>query len=473
MSIHRRRLGLSIASGLMMEGLNKISPLLILYHAQKHLGLAAFGSAQLGIAWLEIVQPLVAFGYANYAVASISRGQDSAPLMSHITTLKIIQMLLVLLGISVLSLWQNPSHPLQDHFLLLVLLLTGTVLDASWLALARQKLAYFSALAGLLRLASLMAIFTWVRAPEDKQLFMLLQLGPHVLMAMATAYFAWTRLGWAPLRRTSLPHIVRFALPFAGISFVLMMYDRFDIFLMERWFGLEAAGAYVGPAKVVQSLGALGTSVVAAFSAEIVQVKDRDSLARHAALSLWCMLAIAAPIIFGAPFIETEAMQLLFTHEAPAARGVFSWLCLSLLGQVFITVFGLQVLQLKGEAFRLFLALIPGLLLGPLLAWFLRTTYGWPVMAWAVVASKGFAAILVVILARPLIGPLPWSPILRTLAAGACMALVLYGTLLQGMLLNLVVGGSVYLSCLALLNRQKVAWVLNHPKIARYWRGML
>jgi hypothetical protein len=48
MSIHRRRLGISIASGLLMEGLHKLSPLLILYHAQKYLGLSAFGSAQFG-----------------------------------------------------------------------------------------------------------------------------------------------------------------------------------------------------------------------------------------------------------------------------------------------------------------------------------------------------------------------------------------------------------------------------------------
>ncbi len=455
-----------------MEGLNKIAPLLILYHAQKYLGLAAFGSAQFGIAWLEIAQSLVAFGYANYAVAAISRGQDSVPILSHVTALKIMQMLLVLFGIAAWSFWQKSAHPLQNYFLLLLFLLTATVLDASWLALARLKLAYFSAFSIILRLGSLFAIFFWVRAPEDKQLFMLLLLAPHFLMALATSYFAWTRLGWSPIEPHALPQIWRAALPFAAISFLLMLQDRFDLFLMERWFGLEAAGAYAGPAKVVQSLAALGTSVVAAFSAEIVQVKDRESLARHSAFSLWCMLAIATPIVFGAPFVETEAMRLLFTHEAPEAHGIFSWLCLSIIGQVFITVFGLQLLQLKGEPWRLFLCLIPGLLLGPLLAWLLRTTYGWPVMAWAVVLSKGLAACLVVLAARPIIGAVPWSPIFRTLAAGACMALVLYGIVLQGMLLNLIVGGIVYLSCLALLNRQKVSWVLNHPKVSRYWRGM-
>jgi O-antigen/teichoic acid export membrane protein len=471
MSIHRRRLGISIASGLVMEGLNKISPLLILYHAQKYLGLTAFGSAQYGIAWLEIIQSLVAFGYANYAVAAISRGHDSAPILSHVTALKIMQMLLVLLGVSILSAWQSPAHPLQSYFLLLALLLSGTVLDASWLALARQKVAYFSAFHIILRLGSLLAIFIWVRAPEDQLLFMLLQLAPHILMAVATAYFAWTRLGWSPVQRDSFFRIARGALPFAAISFLLMLQDRFDLFLMERWFGLEAAGAYAGPAKVVQSLAALGTSVVAAFSAEMVLVKDRDSLARHSALSLWCMLAIATPIVFGAPFVETEAMQLLFPHQPPAAHGIFRWLCLSIIAQVFITVFGLQVLQLKGEPWRLFLCLIPGLIAGPLLAWTLRSTYGWPVMAWALVASKGIAAFLVVIAARPMTGPFPWPAILRTLAPGACMALVLYGIVLQGILLQFIIGGIVYLSCLALLNRQKVSWVLNHPQIARYWRG--
>jgi O-antigen/teichoic acid export membrane protein len=473
MSIHRRRLVFGIASGLLLEGLNKVSPLLILYHAQKYLGLAAFGSAQFGLAWLEIMQPLVAFGYANYAVSAISRGQDSASLLSPITVLKIIQMLLVLLGVTVFNLWAHAGHPLQDYFMLLVLLLTGTVLDASWLALARQKVAHFSAFNLILRLMSLVAIFLWVRAPEDRDLFILLQLAPPVLMALATAYFAWTRLGWSPVQKKALPQLMQAALPFAGISLLLVTYDRFDLFLMERWFGLEAAGAYAGPAKVVQSLGALGSSVVAAFSAEMVQVKDRDSLARHTTLSLWCMLAIATPIVFGAPFVETEAMRLLFTHEAPAARGIFSWLCLSIVAQVFITVYGLQVLQLKGEPWRLLFCLVPGLLLGPLLAWILRTPYGWPAMAWAVVCSKGLAACLVVHAARPLIGSLPWSPILRTLAPGACMAIALYGIVLQGIILNLIVGGLIYLSCLALLNRQKVAWVVNHPKIARIWRGRI
>src|SRR5262249_29440190 len=151
-------------------------------------------------------------------------------------------------------------------------------------------------------------------------------------------FFARRHFGWFWPRPAALWSLFRGALPFASIILLLVLHDRYDLFLVERWFGLEAAGAYAGPARLVQSLAALGGSVVGAFSAEIIQVEadDKESLRRHVAFSLWCMLAIATPIVFGAPFVEGDALSLLFTHQDPAARGIFSWLCLGILSQVAI-----------------------------------------------------------------------------------------------------------------------------------------
>lgn len=469
MSLHRGRLSIGIVSGLIVEILNKIAPLIILHHAQKHLGLHAFGGAQFGLAWLETLQPLVAFGYSSYAIASLSRDSrvhETLPrLYQNMTLLRLGQACLVLGVMLVVS----GTPPLG----LLIMVLASAAIDANWIALARQKATHLSLLNGLLRVGSMLAIVGLVQTPSDQNLFMFLQLLPNLLMGWVTALLVRKDIPWQLPKLQDLMRLFRGALPFALIALILALFDRFDLFLMQSWFGLEAAGAYAGPARVVLSLGALGATVVAAFSAEIIHVKDKESLARHAAFSLWCMLAIASPIVFGAPFVEDEMLARLFTHETPQTHGVFSWLCFSIIAQSCITVFGLQILQLKDRPLKLILGLIAGLISGPIFASFMHDSLGWLAMPGAVLFGKTIAALALMIMARPLIGALPWLTFVTTLAPGACMALVLYGTVLPGLWFQLGIGGLVYFTSLALFNRQKVLWVLRHPKIVRFWRGVL
>jgi len=474
MSINRRRLSLTIASGLIVETINKVSPLLILHHAQKYLGLAAFGWAQYGVALLETLQPLVAFGYTNYAMAEVGRAGGAMDrcrqLFSHMTVLKILHAVLVIASCLIWTQWQNSDGHLNENFALLALILGSTAIDAIWFGMVKQKLALFTLLGGLARIFSLLAILYLVRTPDDKHLFMILILIPNVIIALTSGFFALKELQFSRIIPKQLWEVFRGATPYALIAIILILYDRYDLFLVERWFGLESAGAYSGPSKVVQSLIALTGSVVMAFYAEMVRVQDRESLFKHAALSLWCLMAITTPIVFGAPFVETEAMQLLFTHHTPEADGIFSLLSIGIIGNVVITVFGLQLLQLKGKPWLLIQALLLGLLVGPLLAYILRDHLGIKAAAWAVLSSKALSATLAVIYARPLIGRIPWSSLSRTLLAGAAMALVLMLAGPTGLILKLLLGAFVYLFTLVILNRAQVWQVLHHPKIARYWR---
>lgn len=472
MSINRRRLSLNLATGLLMETINKISPLLILHHAQKYLGLSGFGWAQYGLALLETLQPFVAYGYTNYAIAEIAREggilQRCSQLFSSIAVLKTMHALLLILLCLIESSWQLSGLSVSEHIGLLVLILGSTALDAMWFVLVKRKLAIFTALGGLLRLGSLGLMIVLVNEPADKKLFVVLILLPNALMALASGLYAWRQLKW-----DSPQHLLQVfwgATPFALIAIMLIVYDRFDVLLVKQWFGLEMAGAYAGPARVVQSLIMFTGSIVMAFYAEIVQAQDRESLFKHSSLSLWCLMALATPMVFGAPFVETDAMQLLFTHQMTATHGIFPILCLGIFGNVFIIVFGLQLLQLKAQPWKMIQALVPGLILGPLLAYSLRASLHVHAAAWGVVAGKLLAAVLIVWQARPLIGQFPWSSLSRTWVAGCGMALILKLGNWNGLLQNLLLGALVYLTALIILNRSQVWQIIQHPLIARFWR---
>ncbi|MCX6130167.1 MAG: oligosaccharide flippase family protein [Proteobacteria bacterium] len=473
MSINRRRLSLTIASGLVVEAINKVSPLLILHHAQKTLGLAAFGWAQYGIAIIESLIPLVAFGYTNFAIAEAGSAEHplirAKQVLSPIAILKLVHALSVLVAFFV---WQNLHQgrfQLESNSWFLILMLGSVTLDSLWFCILNQKLASFNILGGLLRICSLLAILAWVKNPNQAFHFLVLIMLPNALISAASGFYSFRHLGFARLVPADMKRFFLGSIPFASIAIILTLYERFDLFLIERWFGLEALGAYSGPARVVQSLIMLINSVVLAFYAEMVRINDRESLFKHTQLSLWSLMALATPIAFGASFVEKDALNLIFTHTSPLADGVFGLLSAGMIGNALIAVFGLQLLQIKGKPWKLILALILGFLIGPPIAWLLRDSLGLLAASVAVLASKTIAAALSLLFARPLIAKIPWNSLTRTLLAGLFMALGLKLCQPKGLIWTLSLGAIFYGTALIALNREQIMLGLQHPKIAA-WR---
>ena len=470
MSINHRRISLSIASGLLLEIINKISPILILYHAQKSLGLADFGWAQFQLALFEVVQPFVTYGFPNFALAAVAEDKDQSPavsqgLFSHILVLKVFNALLV-------SIFFLESHNFgaataadRYSFDILLVVMAACIFDTFWLCVARHKLATMSLISGVLRIAALLLILTLVESPSDKRLFVFLSLLPNSLICLLTGLYAYKTLSFSRIAWSKLREIMMKATPFALTILVLTLIDRIDIFLIERWFGLETAGIYSGPARVIQSLAMVTTAIALPFYAEILKVKDRDSLYKHVALSLWFLSALIAPIIFGIPFIEGDVIRILFSHLPVAGHYLLSLLSVSMIGSILVSVFGLQILMARSRPWPIIIAGSICLFFIPPTVWALKATWGFKSVAYVIIAGKIIFGLLCMRFAKEFLPKIPWSSFLKPILAGAGMGGFLLLIKVPGLVQNLLWGGLAYLVCLVATNFREFKEILQHPKV--------
>ena len=476
MSINHRRISLTIASSLFLEVINKISPLLILHHAQKTLGLPDFGWAQIQLALFETLQPLVTYGFASYALAETSSKGDETPhlqnLFSHIFVAKIINAALVSI-LYLASLHARGSVIDATSLGILAIVMLAGVFDFYWIAVVKHKIANISLISGLFRIISLIAILTFVKDPGDKALFVGLSLIPNALISIGTGLISFRFLKFSRLAWPRIKEIFYKASPFALLVLVITILERADIFAVERSYGLAVAGAYAGPAKVVQSLSMVISSLSLPFFAEILKVNDRDTLAKHVSLSLWCLSALIAPIVFGMPFIEADVIHILFTNVSSSVDHIVSLLSVGMIGTIFVSVFGLQLLMAKGRPWPIVKACLVYVVLVPLAIWMGRDQFGLQAVALSVIVGKILVGLACLYAAKGYLPKIPWLTFFKPFMAGACMGLVLWLSHLDGLILNIAVGGVAYAIAMLVSNFREFKEIAKHPRLKRYFERWL
>ncbi len=469
MSINHRRLSISIGAGLLLEVINKISPLLILHHAQKTLGLPDFGWAQYQLALFEVVQPFVTYGFASYALAEAS-SKDNAEselqkLFTHILILKLINAALVSLFYIMSHQFESHSRADQYSFDILFLVMIASIADSFWICIARHKLATMSLVSGLLRLLSLFLILGFIETADDRHLFVLLSLLPNTAISVATGIYSFRLLSLSRIFLSNLVDILRKSTPFALIVLLITMLDRIDIFFVERWFGLEVAGIYSGPAKVSQSLSMIISSLALPFYAEILRIQEPKVLLKHVALSLWCLSALVSPIIFGLPFIQEELVETLFTNLPQSAHQLVSLLSVGMVGTVLLSVFGLQILMSKSRPWPIIWGSALCVATVPIMIWIAKDHLGYQAAAYCIVFGKIAIGLFCMQFAKEFLPKIPWLSFFKPLLAGAGMAYILYEIDVKGMLANIVWGALAYLLCLSLSNFKEFKQILQHQKV--------
>lgn len=471
--MNHRRITIAVVSGLLLEIINKISPLLILHHAQKALGLTDFGWAQYQLAVFEAVQPLIVFGFPNYALAESGAKGDlaSKSVFTHVFVLKAINGLLVIIGFVGMTSWRDGVS--LDRFAagVLTLLVVSAVTDTYWFTILRHKLAAMSLVSSLVRVIFLGLILICVASPDDRGLFVVLSILPNALVAVGTGFYAYRQLGFIKIDGQRLRQILRGALPFALIVLLTTLLDRADLFLVESWFGLSAAGVYAGPAKVAQSLSFLISALALPFYAETLKLQDQKSLGKHAALSIWLLSALLAPVMFGTPFIDRQIIQLIFPGSAQSAEYLLSWLCLSMFGNLFVAVYGLQILMSKSRPWPVVGGALMALVTLVGVGYLTKAAFGLQALALAMVLAKlvfgGFCAVR----ARSELARLPWRPLFMPMLAGMAMGGGLALLRLDSLWAQTACGGVLYMASLITLNYREVRQILQHPKFSR-WRRL-
>jgi O-antigen/teichoic acid export membrane protein len=458
MSINHRRISLAVSANLFLELINKISPLLILHHAQKSLGLAGFGWAQYQLALFETLQPFITYGFPNFAMAQAKDNDPDAmrSLSTHIFALKSINALLVI-GFFILQ--QGGQLDLLTAGIL-TLVVVSCVFDAFWLCVVRHKLVWVSLSSGILRLISLGLILFLVRQPEDQELFLMLSILPMALISLATGFYAYSTLAFSRISMARLRHILFQATPYALLIFLITLLDRLDIFLVEHWFGIESAGVYAGPARITLSVAMLLSALALPFFAETRRIEDRESLYQHVNLSVWLLSASIAPLLFGLPFVETTLIEVMFPRQPASAEGILSLLSFSLIGSIFLSVFGVQILLAKGKVWEPLKAVVAGLIIVPLLMMLLQQRGELFGVAFSMVIGKIAVGLLCLYLARDLLLKFPFASFFKPMLAAAGMGVALFFLGSEIFVVNVLAGALIYIALLVIGNYQELRALL-------------
>ncbi len=470
MSINHRRLSIAVAAGLFLEAINKVSPLLILHHAQKTLGLTDFGIAQYQLTMLESVQPFITFGFANYALAEravqTDNQSETSTIFSHIGALKLINTLLVAILIVIsATTGQAPFSQSIYSTGILTVVLVAYVADSMWYCIARHKLAQMSVLTGLLRITTLVLILILVQQRTDTKLFILLCILPNVATSIYSGFYAFKNLEITRVTVATLKKIAIKSAPFAILILFVTLLDRIDIFLVQKWYGSEGAGIYSGPAKVVQSLSLLIAGLATSFYAETMRVNESESLFKHISFSLWLFTALTAPIIFGIPFIEKQTLSILFKDLPDSAGNLLSIASIGMIGTVLSSVFALQILMPKSRPWPVILGATIGLLISYALAWTLHSSFGLHSAAFGIVCGKIIFGLTCLWASREFLPKIPLASFLKPMLAGACMSIFLTLIASDHMAVNIGFGGLSYVFFLSTINHKEFKKLIQHPKI--------
>lgn len=467
--VAKRRIFLSVVAGFWAEVANKFVPLAILYLARLRLGVTGFGFSQFGMTLVDLFLPLVGFGYQNLTAIEIGRARGDRAVvrqvMSDVLALKLIHAAVALsamLGAVALI----PSYrPYLGIVLASSFVLFSAAFDMTSVHIGTQRMFSVSVLSTVARLASLAAIVLLVRGDGDAVVYAVLSLGAGSLVSLGTFVLSVRRYGLSGPRWGLLAGWFRKSAPFALVFAFMVAIDRFDMLLVERFFGVDGAGIYAAPWRMAHALMPVIGTIAVVFLSELIPIGDSAEFTRHVELGLWAVLAVIVPIAGGVWFVSADLLRLITTDVTPEAATVLCTLVCGVAVQTLFTVFGLQILLLRERIRTLNLVLAGGAAVGVAAGTWLAPRFGLVGIACASLLVKSLVGITVMVCARPFLSAMPWPAFARTLLPASIMVVGLRTMALHGLAENVCAGIAIYGPALAAFNPRKSAWVLKEMRV--------
>ncbi|MEZ5294281.1 MAG: oligosaccharide flippase family protein [Vicinamibacterales bacterium] len=219
------------------------------------------------------------------------------------------------LGLAVSALaarWLVPAADRPAFVLLVSAALAGAVLETAMhvfrgLERAEVEAGLHAAQRGATGLAGL-AVLWWRPGLVPLGLAMLLPplaaLGAAAAVARRLPTAGGGRVAAAP---TTWADVRRRVLPLGAGALISALYFRIDVFFVESWHGLDAAGAYNAVFRLVDALRLLPGAVLAVAFPRLVRAVEPAAASKLGAALAGAGLAVAALVAFPATWIVTTA----------------------------------------------------------------------------------------------------------------------------------------------------------------------
>ncbi len=434
--MNKKRIATTLFMAFLSEIANKIVPLVTLHMVAMRLGTVAFGSAQFALWLIDWGVIFTTFGFMQVAPIML-RDASSDEMRSRVATNVIVSRiglaLVAAIAIVVCVRDGSPYGIYRDTVYACGFILLSTALDSIWILLARQRMAIVSAVSIFVKLASVAAISWMVEGPEDSLKFVVITCAVNSLISVTSFLIAAKDIGFCKPSLLGAWNAVRLAFPYALAVLMIVVLEKFDLYLIERKLGLTATGIYSAASKLVTSLTPIIASITTVFYSEMIAHRDRESIYRHLRASLFWVTSICAPIAVGIWMIDHEILRIIFGAEFTGGAHILSLLTLGAIAYSIILIFGFQLLALQRQWLPLLLGLSLGSICGFTSAILLLPYYGDEGVALSSVIGKWCAAVMILISAKK-----AWSlsfgslltamarPSIPALAMGAIVSLLIH-----------------------------------------------
>lgn len=458
--IHKKRLSLAVSSGIAIETLNKIAPLIILHIAKKRLGLEMFGFALFGISFIEMVIPFVSYGYSHLGSLQIAEQGNStgkiSNIINNIIALRILHSIVVFAAFWLLFLVYPPYAQYQSLYLAVSFILFTQAIETIWVHVATQAVTVVNIAIGIGRFFSLFCIFFFIDSAADATLFAVLNLLSNALINVLTFLNTSSKHPWALPTWQAMKQTFKRAHIFAIVAFLMVYFERIDVMIVEKYLGLASAGLYAGPARIGHSLYQVANAIVIAFFSEMIVQSNKESLSHHLRLGIWALGVFMAPIVCGVWFVDHTVLQFIFGVEYVQVSSILGLIVTSTFLAVIIAAVGLQVLVVKQRTRALVKSLLWGAGVGTLLA--IRMVGWWGIygVSLGLILGKLLAIALIVRESRNFLDKFPIQEILLTFIPAGIMALLLSLLKFDQWELNIIFGALFYCIFLLAFNRKQI-----------------
>jgi O-antigen/teichoic acid export membrane protein len=396
--MNKKRIAITLFMAFLSEIANKIVPLVTLHMVALRLGTKAFGTAQFSLWLVDWGVIFTTFGFMQVAPVMLRDAASADHRRQVATDVVSSRLFLALVAAAALVFIVSDGSvysPYKSAIYASGFILISTALDSTWLLLARQKMAILSAVSIAAKLVSVAIIAWMIHGPDDAVTFVMMSCAVNAVISITSCFIAAKEVGFSKPSFKKSWKAIRLASPFALAVLMIVILERFDLYLVERELGLDATGIYSAASKLVTSLTPIIASVTTVFYSEMLAHQDLEGIYRHLRASLFWVISLCAPIAVGIWMIDTEILRIVFGDNFTSGAHSLSILTFGAIAYAIILIFGFQLLALRHQWRPLVIGLGCGSVLGFVTATRLLTSWGNEGVALAAVIGKWTAAVII------------------------------------------------------------------------------
>jgi O-antigen/teichoic acid export membrane protein len=392
--LNKKRIALTLLMAFLSEIANKVVPLVTLHIVAERLGVAAFGLAQYSLWFLEWGIVLTTFGFPQVAPVLLKQAKDPADQKLINGSIVIARLLLASVAALILLTIVGTQNSLASYRTAIfssLFILLASALDSTWILVAKQKLAVFSLISMVTKVLSIAAILAFIQTPEDVVNFVVITTLINAIIAVSSFIVGVRLIGFSTPKWAQVRSSLIAASPFALAVVMFVILDRFDLYLVEKYFGVMPTGLYSAASKLVGSITPIIAAVSGVFYSEMLAQSDSESVERLVKASLFWIMSILSPVIFLLNLFDIAALNLIFGSAFSEASDILSILGIGTFFFTAIFVFGFQLLAIKQKWLPLVVALTIGVTCGLVFGYVSSIMKILPAVAVSAVAGKAVA----------------------------------------------------------------------------------